>query len=199
MTVIGVTGPSGAGKGVVSDMIQKHGAYVIDCDVIYSEIIKPPSLCLDELCSFFGQGILSSDGTLDRYVLSSIVFGEENKDKLLKLNDITHKYVVAETREIVKRLMTTDTKICVIDAPLLIESGLCRDCNITVCVLADRAIRADRISERDSIDIDKAMARIDSQKRDEFYIENTDHSIYNNGDLQSLSESVDKILAGGLI
>ncbi len=194
MTVIGITGPSGAGKGVVSDILEGCGAFVIDCDKVYENVVTPPSECLDELSAYFGNEILTSDGKLDRRALSALVFGVENKDKLLKLNEITHKYVVMKTRESIKELSATDTKLCVIDAPLLIEAGLCQDCSVTIAVLADRAIREKRISERDGISVDQARHRIDSQKNDEFYIDNTDMVIYNDGDAKSLTNKVVDLL-----
>ncbi len=195
MTVIGVTGPSGAGKGVVSAVLASHGAFVIDCDMVYKAVVTPPSECLDELSAYFGKEILSADGTLDRGVLSELVFGDENKDELLTLNEITHKYVVMKTREKIIELSASDTKLCIIDAPLLIEAGLCEYCKLTISVLADRTVRARRISERDRISIDRAMLRIDSQKNDEFYIDNTNMVIYNDGDVEALTNKIEDLIS----
>ena len=194
MFVIGITGPSGAGKGVLSNILSSLGMLVIDADNVYKDIIAPPSRCLDELVCTFGSEILNIDGSLDRKSLAKLVFGEENHDKLLLLNTITHKYVVQNIRETVEACRLHGEKACVIDAPLLIEAGLCSDCNVTIAVLADKAVRQERIVSRDGIPLEAAMSRINSQKDDEFYTSNTDHTIYNDADIETLKSKVIKIL-----
>lgn len=194
MLVIGITGPSGAGKGALSDILSSFGMRVIDADNVYKNIIIPPSKCLDELVCNFGSQILNIDGSLDRKLLAKLVFGEENHDKLLLLNTITHKYVVQSIRETVEACRLQGEKACVIDAPLLIEAGLCSDCSVTIAVLADKAVRQERIVSRDGITIEAAMSRIGSQKDDEFYISNTDHTIYNDADIEALKSKVIKLL-----
>ena len=91
MLIIGITGPSGSGKGAASSYLYSKGAKVIDADAVYHSLITPPSPCIDELVSVFGKGILLDDGGIDRKSLSKLVFGDENKEKLSLLNKITHK------------------------------------------------------------------------------------------------------------
>jgi dephospho-CoA kinase len=193
MFVIGITGPSGAGKGEVSRLLSAYGACVIDADKVYHKVINPPSKCLDELIEFFGDGILQENGCLDRKALGRCVFGDENRDKLEKLNNITHKYVVENIRRTIEDLKKSDTRIAVIDAPLLIEAGLCSDCDMTIAVLVDKDVRAQRISARDGIDRDAAMVRINSQKADEYYISSTDALIHNDADIGQLSSPLEAL------
>lgn len=197
MFVIGITGPSGAGKGVVSEYLISQNVNVIDADVVYHEVISPPSDCLDELVRHFGQHILDRSGALDRAELAKLVFGEDNREKLELLNMITHKYVVERIRALLKELTLAGAKACAIDAPLLIEAGLADDCDLTIAVLADKQIRAERIARRDRIDMSSAMARINSQKPDEYYVQNSDAVIYNNGDVECLYEALKKVLTDG--
>ncbi len=186
MTVIGLTGPSGSGKGKIAEILSEYNIEHIDADAVYHNILIPPSPCLDELVENFGYGILNAGGQLDRRALSSLVFGEENKEKLEKLNRITHKYVCARIRQIIRYFESVDCKACVIDAPLLLESGLERDCDFVISVLADKELRAQRIAKRDSISIEDAILRIGSQKSDSFYIDGSDIVVYNNGDEENL-------------
>ena len=87
MLVIGLTGPTGAGKGVVSEIFAAHGIPVIDADAVYHQLLIPPSACLNELVYTFGPQILNPDNTLNRRALGSIVFSDEAM--LLQLNAIT--------------------------------------------------------------------------------------------------------------
>ena len=192
MITIGVTGPSGAGKGAVSGIMQSHGFNVIDADKVYHDVISPPSACLDELVAHVGAEILTPDGHLDRSVLSARVFSDSEKLELL--NGITHKYVVNKIRGITGCTCSIMPSACVIDAPLLIEAGLKGDCTFTIAVLADKNIRAQRISVRDGISHDKAMARINAQKDDDYYISQCDYVIYNDGNFAELRERVETIL-----
>ena len=97
--ILGLTGPSGAGKGVVAKRLSVvHGFAWIDTDAVYHELISAPSACLDELVEAFGKDILTPDGALHRPALAAIVFDPENKDKLELLNAITHCCTLLSSR-----------------------------------------------------------------------------------------------------
>ncbi len=194
MIVIGITGPSGAGKGVVSKYLREQGIHVIDADAVYHDCITPPSDCLDELVRNFGRRILTGDGSLNRPALAAIVFGEQNKEKLLLLNQITHKYVLAKIKKTVSGLRAVGAEACAIDAPLLIESGLDQDCDFVLSVLAGADKRAERIAKRDSIDMEAAFKRINSQKPDDFYKESSDIVLYNDGEIEALLFDLNRYL-----
>lgn len=194
MLIIGITGPSGSGKGAASSYLYSKGAKVIDADAVYHSLITPPSPCIDELVSVFGKGILLDDGGIDRKSLSKLVFGDENKEKLSLLNKITHKYVIECINTILSDYKNAGASACVIDAPLLIEACIHKDCDFTIAVLAKKETRIERIMQRDEIDRAAAERRVNSQKSDAFYKENTDETIHNNGNLTSLFAEVDSIL-----
>ena len=194
MIVIGITGQSGSGKGEVAKILAGYGFTVLDADAIYHKLISPPSACLDELVLNFGKDILTAGGLLNRKTLGDRVFGKENADRLLLLNSITHKHVCREIRRCLSSLRAMGCELALIDAPLLLEAGLQNDCDFTVAVVSDREIRVERIMKRDSISRERAESRVDSQKPPEFYIEKTDITLENNGDIPALFEELKKIL-----
>lgn len=194
MTVVGITGQSGAGKGEASKIFSSLGFSIIDADAVYHNVIFPPSKCLDELVFHFGRHILTAGGLLNRQTLAGMVFGEENKDKLSLLNEITHKHVCREIRRILSSMRAIGCELAVIDAPLLIEAGLDVDCDVVISVIANREIRIDRIMARDNITRDAAIRRIDSQKPVEFYKDGSDFTVENNSDISSLKEQINNIL-----
>ena len=195
MLVMGITGPSGAGKGEISGILrERYGFAVIDADKVYHDLVSFPSPCLEEIKAEFGDSVINSDGSLDRRALAKMVLGKENAQRLSALNGITHKYVVCEIKKLIADYKVKDCD-CVIDAPLFFEAELDDECDFTVCVLADRALRAERISHRDGISIDDALLRITSQKKDEYYTSKADYIIRNDGGTDRLGATLAKILS----
>lgn len=193
MLVIGLTGPTGAGKGRVAALFAAFGLPVIDADAVYHSLLLPPSRCLDELAEHFGHEILSPDGMLDRRALGTIVFADP--EALQALNTITHHYVMAEIRRTLDRLRREDVLAAVIDAPQLFEAGAEKDCNVIVSVLADRELRLDRVVLRDGISREQAIGRMQSQKSDDFFRSHSDYIIENNDAGDNLLPHVRKILS----
>ena len=74
MLVLGLTGPTGAGKGEVAALLSTHGFPHIDGDVLSRKVTAPGEPCLDALAKAFGAGILKPDGTLDRKKLGGWFF-----------------------------------------------------------------------------------------------------------------------------
>ena len=92
------------------------------------------------------------------------------------------------------RLRALNTPATVIDAPQLFEAGADRDCNVIVSVLADTALRMERIMRRDGIDSETAKRRIEAQKSDAFFRSHSDYIIENNENLNLLLPAVERIL-----
>ena len=190
---IGLTGPSGAGKGEVAKILSGMGSYHIDCDKIYHELLIPPSPCLDELKLNFGDKIFFENGELDRKALAAIVFSDEGRtSKLPVLNAITHKYVLDEVQKRAEKLK--EYSVFTVDAPTLFESGFDRQCYVVISVLADKEIRIKRIIAREGLSREAAEARINAQPDDNFYSERSDYVLYNNGDLLSLEKEIKRIV-----
>lgn len=193
MLVIGLTGPTGAGKGAVAAIFARYGIPVMDADRVYHELIAPPSSCLQELVETFGKGILLPNGSLNRRALGGIVFNDPVARE--RLNAITHRYVMEEVRTRMERLRRDGIPVAVLDAPQLFEAGAHRACGAVISVLADRRLRLERIVARDNIEPDAAMRRILAQKSDEFFKTHSDYIIENNGTIEALAPQVNRILA----
>ena len=192
MLVIGLTGPTGAGKGAVASIFADYGIPVINADRVYHELITPPSSCLQELVEEFGKQILLADGRLDRRALGGIVFSDPAARE--KLNSITHRYVMEEVQGQMERFRREGVRVAVFDAPQLFEAGAHRACGAVVSVLADRGLRLERIMARDGLTAEAAMRRILAQKSDEFFKTHSDYIVENNGSLESLAPQVHRIL-----
>lgn len=182
MIVLGLTGGTGAGKTTALNVLKEFGAYIIDCDAVYHELLQSSDEMQREICSAFPQCFKAS--RFDRKELGKIVFG--NKSALDKLNTITHKYVLNEIDRVIESERSSGRKIVAIDAILLIESGAGKRCDKIIGVIAPASVRAERIMKRENITRDYALSRINSQKSDEFFIENCDYILKN--DCKDVSE-----------
>ena len=160
MQVIGLCGGSGSGKGLVCSFFDELGLKCIDTDKVYHDLISKDSECTRELISFFGEGI-SSNSKIDRKKLRDIIFSSD--DALEQLNRITHKHILAQVRTMIEEYKKQGYPGVIVDAPVLFESGFDKECDLTICVIADEKIRIERIINRDNITFDVAKARIDSQ------------------------------------
>ena len=192
MKIIGITGPTGAGKSFFSEYLAERGIPVIDADEVYHALLVPPSACLDALRSAFGEGVFREDGTLNRPALSEIVFHDEKKLQLL--NETVLGFVLDQIRGMLRDLAQEGNRAVAVDAPTLIESGFDRECDTVVSILAPAQERLRRIVARDHITEERAHARIDSQQPDDFYRRHSHAVLINDGDGERLRREAEALL-----
>ena len=193
MKILGVTGPTGSGKSLLCKYLSEMEIPCIDADKVYHSMLVPPSECLDALRQSFGDEIFAPDGSLDRARLGKIVF--TCPEKLELLNKTVLDRVLVRIREMISDFEKQGFDTVAVDAPTLIESGFHKECTAVISVLADQGIRQTRIIERDAISKEKAELRINAQKRDDFYLENSDYAIRNNGDAEKFKSDIISLLA----
>ena len=186
--IIGLTGPTGAGKSSAVGNAKKFGITVIDCDKVVHEIFATDAMCQAALAEAFGEDVIK-EGTVDRRVLAQRAF--ESKESTTLLNDTVFPFV---TYRILNDIENAKDNIIILDAPTLFESGIDEICGTTIAVLSDRDTRIKRIIQRDNMSEEAALARISAGKPDEFYLERADHVLYNNGEQSSLEAEFNNLL-----
>lgn len=193
MIVLGLTGQSGAGKGVFSEIAKEyHGFAAIDTDKTAREVVCKGQPCLCELVECFSCDILNDDGTLNRQKLAACAFSDEEKHK--SLNKITHSYIMQKIEQWVKDCRESGVTCAIIDAPLLFESGADKLCDITVGIIAPYDTRLERILSRDCIDEKNARIRLDSQQKDSFFREKCTHILENDTCREDFEKKVHKFI-----
>ena len=180
MRIIGITGPTGAGKTTALHALADLGAAVIDCDGVYHDLTENSAPMLDELRRRFGDGIFDSDGALQRKVLGTIVFGDEGS--LADLNAITHRYVNDEVDRRLDQARGEGRPAAAVDAIALLDSDLRDKCHCTVAVTAPDEVRVRRIMARDGIGEEYARLRLAAQKPVEYFEHNSDYTLRNDGE-----------------
>lgn len=181
MYIIGITGPSGAGKTSAMRAFEKLGALSLDCDEIYHELLHSSEQMTAEIVGRFGN--VSTDWKIDRKKLGEVVFNDPAA--LSDLNSITHKYVWIEVNREITAFNKRGGEIAAIDAIALFESSFSDECDIVVGVLAPKALRISRIMKRDGLAKEQAESRVLAQQDDSFYRNNCDYILENNYETQS--------------
>ena len=171
--ILGITGGTGCGKTTLLNLIAEHSGLILDCDVIYHELLQTDKEMLSAIENRF-PGCLEN-GALNRKKLGAIVFADENA--LLDLNRITHAAVKAE----VLRRLEAAPKLAAIDAIGLFEGGLAEICDVTIAVCAPVEDRVKRIMLRDGISESYARSRIAAQKSDDWFREKCTYVLENSG------------------
>ena len=185
--IIGVTGISGSGTSTVAKILEEQGGFVISADKLAHAAMGKGSSAFPQIISIFGIEILDENGEINRRALGKMVFGAENKEKLAALEGIIHPQVVAKIHELIKEAAESGSyTFAVIDAPLLIESGLNKLCDTTWLITAPDEVRITRITIRDGIDEESAKCRLSSRPGDESLRPHVDVIIENDGDINKL-------------
>lgn len=182
--MVGLTGQTGAGKSTLSRMFADHGYEVINADAVAREAMETSSLCLSDLVLEFSTEVIHPDATLNREKLAAICFGD--KSKLRRLNEITFPYIIEAITHKLKDAEKREVPFLVLDAPTLFESGLDKECDLVVAVIAREETRKARIIARDHMTEEAAARRIKAQNGDDFYSSRADEVLYNDEDVDSL-------------
>lgn len=182
MKTIGLTGGIASGKSTASAYLQKLGAEIVDTDAISRCTTRKGGRGYAAVRAHFGDGILDSRSEIDRRRLGALVFGDEEQRRAL--NALIHPIVIEESIRRIEDCRSKGVRVCVLDVPLLFETGMDRLCDETWLVYVPRQEQIRRIAERDGLDAAAAAARIDSQMPLEEKMRKADRHIDTSGTIE---------------
>ena len=186
--IIGLTGPTGSGKTAFGEVAKEMGFSAVNADEVAHKVLQENSNCHKDLKKAFGE-VFSANGGVDRKLLGEKAFRDKASTEVL--NRITLPYIMKEIEIIINK---SGDKI-LLDAPTLFEAGADRLCLVTIGIIADEETRLRRILSRDGISEERAIQRMKAGKPADFYRENCNLILENNGDLHTFSAACRKTLS----
>ncbi|SEK22832.1 dephospho-CoA kinase [Streptococcus equinus] len=190
--IIGITGGIASGKSTVVDEVRKHGYQVIDADQVVHELQAKGGKLYQALLDWLGDGILKSDGELDRQKLGQMIFA--SKEMLAKSSQIQNGII---RQELARRRdeLANSQEVFFMDIPLLIERDYVDWFDDIWLVFIDEKTQLERLVLRNHLTREEAQKRIASQMSTEAKKTFADKLLDNSGDIATLKEKVAELLA----
>lgn len=145
MIKVGLTGSIGMGKSTVADMFKNFGYPVFDADKAVHDLYEKGGAGIDIIKSFYPAAVVNS--AVDREILRSYI--AENPDKIRELETLIHPLVKKLRDDFLKT--NQNKELLVFDIPLLFETGLNKNMDITVVVSAPYHVQHKRVMSREGM------------------------------------------------
>lgn len=175
MIKIGITGGIGSGKSTVCKVFKVLGIPVFEADQVARQLMNSDAKVRIQLISLFGSTVYLADQTIDRTLLSAIVFN--NPSLLAALNSIVHPAVRNAFDDWCK---DQQSPYVLHEAAILFESGFYKLMDKTIAVAAVESERVQRVMKRDNTSEQQVRQRISNQWTDEQRVKLADFVISNN-------------------
>ena len=152
MLIVGLTGSIGMGKTTVANHIASRGVPVLDSDGTVHRLYAGDAVPHVE-AAFPGT---TADGKVDRARLAAAVM--QAPDGFAMLEAIIHPMVRQAQWQFLQEQEATGAAICVLDIPLLFETGGDRLMDVTVVVSAAEHVQTARVGGRPGMTPEKLAA-----------------------------------------
>lgn len=188
--IIGLTGGIGTGKTTVSNYLASHHRLpVLDADIYAREAVQLGSPILSEIIKRYGSSVQLPDGTLNRKRLGEIVFSNPSERRWLEQQ--IHPYV--RDRLLAELDPLTDPTVILV-VPLLFEAGMTDLVTEIWVVSCSPEQQLKRMIERDSLSVEQALFRINSQLSLQEKVARADVILDNSSTPKDIFQQVDLIL-----
>lgn len=185
--VIGIVGGVGAGKSAAARALGALGCVVVDSDEGVRELLGRPEV-REELVRWWGPSVARADGSIDRAAVARIVFADESERKRLEAH--LHPMLKPARDRAIEAAAAVGAPAVVLDAPLLFEAGLDRECDAVVFVDAPEAVRAARLAGGRGWTPAELAKRESAQMPLEEKRRRADYVVSNDADVSVLSERI---------
>jgi dephospho-CoA kinase len=185
---IGLTGGIAAGKSEALAAFGRLGAATLSSDAVVHDLLEGEPL-RSEMVARWGPEVAPDGAPTDRGRIGGVVFADPAE--LTWLESRIHPAVAVETAAWIA-VLPTDTKVAVIEVPLLFEGGRESVFDTTVSIVAAEGVRRERAASRGHALVDAREAR---QLTQEEKAERADHVVVNDGSVADLEAALSALLA----
>ncbi len=141
---IGITGGIGSGKSLIASIFKILGIPVFEADQVAKDIINTDLFVRKELASQFGPEIYSKEGSINRKLLASLIFNDQQA--LALVNQLVHPLV----KQAFDQWFQRQKAVYVLhEAAVLFESGFYRLMDSNILITAPEELCISRTMERD--------------------------------------------------
>ena len=190
MVKVGITGGIGSGKTAFCDIFQNHGAYVLNADDLAKKMMVEDPAIKKELVETFGSDSYKEDGSLNREYLAEQAFKNERVEEL---NRIVHPRIPSTAEKVMQKAEREGHEVFVYEAALLLQNLRPEHLDYVILLLADEDKRIQRVQERDSVNKELVVDRMQQQQNFEELTHLADIVIENNGTLEELEEKAERV------
>lgn len=185
MLKVGLTGGIGSGKSTVAALFQALNVPVIDADQIARQLVEPGQPALAQIRAQWGDTICHADGSLNRGKLRETIFSDS--EQKARLEAILHPLIF---QTIEQRVAVLSGVYCLIDIPLLLETGQQAQVDRILVVDCPLETQIERVMQRNSLSYQQVAAIIANQANREYRLSCADDVIDNAKTPPCLAEQV---------
>lgn len=174
MIVVGLTGGIGSGKTTIAKLFSAHcNIPIYVTDTAAKRLIRTNAEVQRKIKQLLGEEAFI-DGKYNTSYVANIVFSDT--EKLKKLNAIIHPAVRNDFWRWVQR---QTSPYVIVESAILFESGLYKDCDLIISVVAPILLRVERVMLRDGLDKKSVVKRIKNQWSEAKYVKYSNFVIKN--------------------
>ena len=191
MLLVGVTGSIGMGKSTVAQMFKDHGYGVYNADDTVHYIYENDEEVIDKVERQFPGS--TKDGAVNRLALRDILNKDPNKFRDLEqiVHPVTRKYQIIY----IKKLIEEGKMGCVLDIPLLFETGGEKYVDVSVVVTASEATQQSRVVLERKVPLEIFNAIKDQQMPDRDKLKKADYIISTDNNIEDTKSEVKEVAA----
>lgn len=191
--VIGLTGGVGSGKSTIGKlMVEKFGVTLVVSDEVGHLCMEIGEDAYEKILENFGEDILDENRKIDRKKLSSLVFGNEEKLKIL--NNIIHPAVRQYVENKINEMKEKEEPYLVLESAILLQAGFGDLCDEIWYVQVSEQTRRERLRLSRGYSDEKIDSILKNQWSNKEFLEQTDKRIWNEGNLSAVVQQIEKLL-----
>lgn len=191
MLLVGVTGSIGMGKSTVAQMFKDHGYGVYNADDTVHYIYENDEEVIEKVERQFPGS--TKDGAVNRLALRDIL--NKDPDKFRDLEQIVHPVTRKYQIIYIKKLIEEGKMGCVLDIPLLFETGGEKYVDVSVVVTASEATQQSRVVLERKVPLEIFNAIKDQQMPDRDKLKKADYIISTDNNIEDTKSEVKEVAA----